>query len=40
MLRQTEWGVQNGPTTASGVLPLTTLFFENLISVKEPLTNR
>ena len=27
MLRQIEWGVQNGPMTRNGVLPLTTLFF-------------
>ena len=27
MLRQIEWGPQNGPITKSGVLPLTTLFF-------------
>ena len=29
-LRQREWGVQNVPITKYGVLPLTTLFFENL----------
>ena len=40
MLRQIEWGVKNGPTTTSGVLPVTTFFFENLISVKEPLISR
>ena len=39
MLIQVEWGVQNRPTTASGVFLLTTLFFENLLSVKEPLTD-
>ena len=39
MLRQTVCRVQNGPTTVSGVLTLTILFFENLISVKEPLVN-
>ena len=33
MLRQIEWGVQNGAITKSGVLPLTTLFFQNLVSV-------
>ena len=33
MLEQIEWGVQNGPITKNGVLPLTNLFFENLISV-------
>ena len=27
MLRQIEWGAQNGPTTKNGNLPLTTLFF-------------
>ena len=27
MLRQIEWGVQNGPTTKNGVLPVTALFF-------------
>ena len=27
MLRQIEWGVQNGPITKNGNLPLTTLFF-------------
>ena len=31
-----EWVVQNGPTTTSGVSPLTSLvFFKNLIPVKE-----
>ena len=33
MLEQIEWGVQNGRITKNGVLPLTNLFFENLISV-------
>ena len=34
MLRQIEWGVQRGPITESGVLPLTILYFlENLFSV-------
>ena len=27
MLRQNEWGVQNGPITKNGPLPLTTSFF-------------
>ena len=27
MLRQIEWGVQNGPITKKAVLPLSTLFF-------------
>ena len=27
MLRQIEWGVQNGPITKNGVLPVTILFF-------------
>ena len=27
MLRQTKWGVQNGPITKNGVLPVTNLFF-------------
>ena len=27
LLRQIEWGVQDGPTTKDGVLPVTTLFF-------------
>ena len=27
ILRQIEWGVQNGPTTKNGVIPVTTLFF-------------
>ena len=27
MLRQIEWGAQNGPITKNGVLPGTTLFF-------------
>ena len=26
MLRQLEWGVQNGPITKEGILPVTTLF--------------
>ena len=37
MLRQTEWLVQNGPITNNGVLLVTTLFFENFVSVKEPI---
>ena len=40
VLRQIELRVQNGPVTKNGILPLTTLFFfENLISVLEPLIN-
>ena len=27
ILSQIEWGVQNGPTTKNGVLPIPTLFF-------------
>ena len=27
MLKQIEWGVQNGPITKIGVLPVTTLLF-------------
>ena len=27
MLRQIEWGIQNGPIAVNGVLPVTTLFF-------------
>ena len=27
ILRQIEWGVQNGPITKNGLLPLTTSFF-------------
>ena len=33
MLRQIEWWLQNGPITENGVLPVTTLFFENFVSV-------
>ena len=33
MLRRIEWGVQNGPITKDGVLPVTSLFFENFVSV-------
>ena len=28
MLKQIEWGVQNGPVTKNGVLPVTALFFQ------------
>ena len=28
MIRQIEWGVQNGPITKNGVLPVTKLFFQ------------
>ena len=27
MLREIEWGVQNGPVTKNGVFPVTILFF-------------
>ena len=27
LLRQIEWGVQNGPITKNGIQPATTLFF-------------
>ena len=37
MLRRIEWGVQNGPITKNGVLPVISLFFENFISVQELL---
>ena len=37
MLRQIEWWVQNGPMATNGVLPVTTLFFENFVSAQEPL---
>ena len=30
MSKQIEWGVQNRPITKNDVLPVTTLFFENL----------
>ena len=33
MFRQIECGVQNEPITKNGVLPGTTLFFENVVSV-------
>ena len=38
-LRQMEWGLKIGLIAKNAVLPLTTLFFEDLISVKEPLIN-
>ena len=31
MLRQTKWGVQNKPIKWSGVLPVTTLYFQNFV---------
>ena len=37
MLRQIEWRLQNGPTTNSGVFPVTTYFFGKICSVLEPL---
>ena len=33
MLRQVEWGVENGPMAKNGILPATTLFFKNFASV-------
>ena len=36
MLRQRGWAGQNGPITMNGILPATTLFFENFVSVSEP----
>ena len=33
ILTQIEWGVQNGPITKNRVLPVTTFFFENFVSV-------
>ena len=35
-LRQTEWQLQNGSITKSGVFPVTTLFFGKFVSVLEP----
>ena len=32
MLRQKEWGVENGPITKNGVFPVTTLFFRKFCS--------
>ena len=37
MLRQIEWWVQNRTITKNGVLLGTTSFFENFVSVYEPL---
>ena len=37
MLRQMKWWVQNAPIIKSIVLPVTALFFENFISVEEPV---
>ena len=37
MLRQIEWWLHNGPITNNGVLQVTTLFFQNFVSVEEPL---
>ena len=34
MLRQIEWGIQNGPTTKNRVLPLTILKKFNLSSIR------
>ena len=39
MLRQTELGVQSGPTKKNGLFSLTTLFLENLVWVIKPLIN-
>ena len=30
MLRQIEWGVQNGPITKNGLMPPTTSFYRKL----------
>ena len=37
MLRRIEWRLQNGPTTESGVLPVTALCFWKFVPVLEPL---
>ena len=37
MFRQLEWWVQNGPIPKNGVLPVTTFFFDNFVSVYKPL---
>ena len=37
MLRHVRCRAQNGPITKNGVLPVTTLFFLNFVSVYEPL---
>ena len=34
MLRQIEWGVQNGPITKNRVLPVTTFFLKILFQFK------
>ena len=39
ILRGIEWGVQNGPPTKNGVLPVTDLFFGNLIWVQGSFIN-
>ena len=39
MLKQIEWGAQNGPITKNEDLPRTTYFFKNLVLVQEPLIN-
>ena len=39
MLRQIEWGVQNGSITKNGLLPLIRLSFWKLTWVWEPLIN-
>ena len=39
MLGQIEWDVQNGPITKNGVLPVTTLFFENFVSIERTSSN-
>ena len=36
MLGQTEWRLQNGPITTSGVLAVTTFFLGKFVSVLEP----
>ena len=37
MLGQIEWSVQNAPITKIVVLPVTTLFFEDFVTVQESL---
>ena len=37
MLRHVKYRAQNGPIKKNGVLPITTLFFKNFVSVYETL---
>ena len=39
MLGQIEWWIQNGPIIKNGVLLLTSLIFENFVSVEGALIN-